>query len=170
MRRAALLVSVILFAAPPLIAQEWTAEQQEVIDWLDTFTAEAWAGDVDAFLPWLHPEFTSWDYSQKKPESFAAFTEGAAKYFETYSSIDLEAKPMSVTVLGDVAVVHAWYKEVLTSADGESAYLGRWTLVLTKTDDGWKNLAWTWTAEDVDTQKLKEAKEVKEAGEAKEEQ
>jgi len=171
MRRATLLVPLILLAAPPLIAQEWTAEQQEVVEWLETFAAEAWAGDADAFIPWLHPEFTSWNFSEQKPQSFDAFTEGAAEYFDTYSSVEVGVKPMSVTVLGDVAVAHTWYKEVLTSADGESAYTGRWTLVLTKTDDGWKNLAWTWTAEDVDPEKMKDAKaakEAKEAGEAKE--
>jgi ketosteroid isomerase-like protein len=162
MRRATLLVALLLLVAPPLAAQEWSADEQEVVEWLKAFTAEAWAGDLDAFLPWLHPEFTSWNYADRGPEDFDVFAEGAAEFFETSSSIVVGARPMSVTVLGDMAVVHNWYREMVTGADGESAYMGRWTLVLTRTDDGWKNLAWTWTQEDVDREKLKKAKEERE--------
>ena len=160
MRKAVLMLAILLFAAPPLSAQqEWSPEQQEVVEWFATFNAEAWAGDLDTFLPWLHPEFTGWSYSEKTPWDFDGFAEANEEFFEAYSAIEVQAKPMTVTVLGDVAVVHSWFKEKLTGADGDIYYTGRWTLVLLKTGDGWKNLSWTWTGEEVDPEKVKKAEE-----------
>jgi len=156
------MVALILFAAPPLAAQQdWSAEQQEVVEWFATFNAEAWAGDLDALLSWLHPEFTGWSYSEKMPWDFDSFAKSNEEFFEAYSAIEVQAKPVMVTVAGDVAVVHSWFKEKLTGADGDSHYTGRWTLVLQKTSDGWKNLSWTWTGEEVNPDKLEEVKEEK---------
>lgn len=164
MRKAALMTALILLAAPPLFAQqEWSPEQQEVVDWFATFNAEAWAGDLDTLLPWLHPEFTGWSYSEKTPWDFDGFAESNEAFFEAYSTIEVAAKPMTVTVVGDVAIVHAWFKERLAGADGDIHYMGRWTLVLLKTGDGWKNLSWTWTGEEVPPEKLEKAEKKEKA-------
>lgn len=148
MRRALLPVLLLLVAAPPLAAQEWSAEQQEVVDWMNTFAAEAYADDVDAFLAWLHPDFTAWDYAAESPVSGAAFSEMATGAFQAFDSITIRVEPVSVQVLGDVAVLHTWYREVLTGAAGEMKVGGRWTVVLKRLDGDWKHVAWTWTQEE----------------------
>ena len=147
MRKAILLPALLLVAAPPLAAQEWSAEQQEVIEFINTFTTEAYAAGAEEFVAWLHPDFTGWDYAGKEPIDFAAMEGVAAEFFDYYDSVKLGAKPMSVSVFDDMAIAHTWYREALTSADGEAFMAGRWTIVLKKVDDEWKHLAWTWTQE-----------------------
>lgn len=158
MRKAVLLVALLLLAAPPLAAQEWTAEQQEVIESINTFTETAYDGTADEFMAWIHPQFSGWDYSGKEPLDFAAMEGTAAEFFDYYDSVRLGAKPMLVSVLDDMAVVHTWYRERLTSPDGEEFMAGRWTIVLKKMDGEWKHLAWTWTQDRADPEKVKKEK------------
>ena len=160
MRRAALLVPVLFLAVPPLAAQEteWSADEQAVVEWLKTFNEEAYAGGTDEFLSWMHPEFTSWNYSDRTPLDLESFTESVAEFFESFDSVRLGTRPVSVQVFDDVAVLHTWYREAITGGEGEGSYFGRWTLVLKKVDGDWKHLAWTWTQEKVDPEKVKKEK------------
>jgi len=148
MRKAVLLVALLFLAAPPVAAQEWSAEQQEVIEFINTFTTEAYAGGADEYVVWLHPDFTGWDYAGKEPIDFAAMKGMAAEFFDYYDSVRLGAKPILVTVFDDMAIAHTWYREALTSTDGKTYMGGRWTIVLKKLDGEWKHLAWTWTQEE----------------------
>jgi len=158
MLRAVILVTLLLLAVPPLAAQEWTAEQQEVVEFINTFTVEAYAGGPDEFVAWLHPDFTGWDYSGKEPIDFAAMEGTAAEFFDYYDSVRLGTKPLLVSVFDDMAILHTWYREALTSPDGETFMAGRWTIVLKKVDGEWKHLAWTWTQDRVDPEKMKREK------------
>ena len=68
MRKTALTALILLLvAAPPLAGQEWTAEQQEVVDWINAFAAEAYAGDTEGYMAWMHPDFTGWEYTAEEP-------------------------------------------------------------------------------------------------------
>jgi len=168
MRRAALLVPVLLLAVPPLAAQEaardaaqeteWSADEQAVVEWLTTFNEEAYAYGAGEFLSWMHPEFTSWNYAEKRPVEMESFATSATEFFESDASIRLGTRPMSVQVVGDVAIAHTWYREAITGGEGEGSYFGRWTIVLKKLDGDWKHLAWTWTQEKVDPEKVKKEK------------
>ncbi|MBT8477473.1 MAG: nuclear transport factor 2 family protein [Gemmatimonadetes bacterium] len=158
MHRAILLVALFLLAAPPLTAQEWSAEQQEVVEWLNTFTEVAYGGTADEFMTWLHPEFTEWNYSEKEPTEMESMTEVVTEFFAGVESIVLRTKPRSVHVSGDVAVLHTWYREVITGGEAEGNYGGRWTIVLKKADGEWKHLAWTWIQEDAKREKLEKTK------------
>ena len=71
MLRAVILVTLLLLAVPPLAAQEWTAEQQEVVEWLNTFNETAYAGTADEFLAWIHPQFTGWSFAEEAPVEIA---------------------------------------------------------------------------------------------------
>ena len=159
MGRAILLVALLLLAVPPLAAQEWTAEQQEVVEWLNTFNDVAYAGSADEFMDWLHPEFTDWNYSEKAPHEMESFAEVVTEFFAGVESIQLRTKPISVHVSGDVAVVHTWFREAITGGVAEGNYGGRWTIVLKKVDGDWKHLAWTWTQEDAKREKMEKPKD-----------
>ena len=160
MRKVALLVPVFLLAVPPLAAQEteWSADEQAVLEWLTTFNEEAYSGGADEFLSWMHPEFMSWDYSERRPLEMESFATSATEFFESAASIELGTRPMSVQVIGDVAIAHTWYRQAITGGEGEGAYSGRWTIVLKRVDGDWKHLAWTWTQEKVDPEKMKREK------------
>ena len=106
-----------------------------------------YAGDVDAFMAWLHPDFTGWDYGEKSPVSGEEFTALATAAFDVYESMIVRTKPLSVLVMGDVAVLNTVYREVLVGPGGEMRVGGRWTVVAKKMDDEWKHLSWTWTQE-----------------------
>jgi hypothetical protein len=159
MHRASLLVALMLLAAPPLAAQEWSAEEQEVVEWLDAFAEEAYTGGADTFLAWIHPEITSWDYSTKTPLDWEPFTETVAELFASNASVELVIKPLSVQVFGDLAIVHAWYKETITGPDGDAVFTGRWTAVLKKGGDGWRHLAWAWLQKEWKPEKEKKKEE-----------
>ena len=158
MRRAVILVTLLLLAVPPLAAQEWTAEQQEVVEWLTTFNETAYAGTADEFLAWIHPQFTGWSFAEEAPVEMATFADMVTGFFASVESIRFGTKPVSVQVLDDVAVAHTWYRQSITGGEAEGFYAGRWTIVLKKVDGDWKHLAWTWTEERVDPEKMKREK------------
>ena len=160
MRRASLLVPLIFLAVHSLPAQEteWSADEQAVVDWLTTFNEEAYSGGWNEFQSWLHPEFTSWDYSERSPLEMESFETSVAEFFDSAASIRVGIKPMSVQLADDVAIVHTWYRQVVTFSEGKEGYSGRWTIVLKRVDGDWKHLAWTWTQEKVDPEKVKREK------------
>ena len=159
MRRATLLVALLLLVAPPMAAQEWSADQQEVVEWLEAFNDEAYVGGVDEFMAWLHPEFTAWNYANKTPLDLESFTEEVTEFFGVFDSVRLGTRPLSVQVFDDVAVLHTWYREALTGPEGETFYAGRWTIVLKKLDGDWRHLSWTWTQEERKPEKERKEEE-----------
>ena len=145
MRKVPLLVALLLVAAPPLAAQERSAEEQQVVDWLDRFGAEAYVGDLGTYIAWFHPDFTAWDYSSEAPLGRELFTEMESEFLGAYDSIELMNKPFSVQVIGDVAVMHLGYRLTMKDAGGaDVASEGRWTATLKKEGDEWRFLTWTW--------------------------
>jgi len=145
MRKAPLLVALLLLTATPLVAQEWSEEEQQLVDWLGRFADEAYVGDVDTYMAWFHPDFTAWDYSADAPIDMKSFREMASKFFGAYDSVELTSMPLSVQLIGDVAVMHLGYRETMKESDGVEVTLeGRWTATLKKEGDEWRFLTWTW--------------------------
>jgi len=137
--------ALLLLTATPLVAQEWSEEEQQLVDWVDRFAAEAYVGDVDTYLAWFHPDFTAWNYSAAAPVDIESFREIVSKLLGAYDSFELEVTPLSVQLIGDVAVMHLGYRETMTASGGTEATLeGRWTATLKKEGGEWRFFTWTW--------------------------
>ena len=48
-------------------AEEWTAEQKEIIQMLQNHAEASKRGDVDKIMMDFHPKFTGWDLAQTPP-------------------------------------------------------------------------------------------------------
>ena len=145
MRRFSLFVGVacvLALLAQPVLAQKWSAEQQEVWKVLTNVWELEKAGD-DSWVDTLHASYQSWPYESPMPLDKAG-TERliAAERGET-KVLSQELIPVGIIVVGDTAVIHYFHTTLAEWADGErETFDGRATDVLTRTKDGWRILSW----------------------------
>ena len=134
------LLFLIVFAAAPSAAQEWSAEQQEV--WEFELTCLRLVGDTDAVDRWhdcFHDDFVGWrteDPAPRDKNSVRAFDESRR---ETQF---LTAWPMSIKLYGDVAVVHYVSQWSELDSDGKRVSgWDRWTDIAMKSGGRWQWIA-----------------------------
>lgn len=123
--RALALTSLALLVATPAFAQQWTAEQQEVIDVIEACW-DAWAAeDLSAINATCneHPEAVFWltneatprrEWPERHRDDYLA-----GVYWPRTDVIYNEIQPLNVLVLDDVALVHFWALIVEEDTDGE---------------------------------------------------
>ena len=145
MRRVFLFVCVTSFLALltlPVQAQEWSAEQREVWD----FVSKQWemekAGD-QSWLDMFHPSFQGWPVGAPTPYG----KDVVKQFFSVEAGRDdilvQHLAPISIIVTEGTAVAHYYYTLLIEHRDGErETSTGRSTDVLTKTGDGWQYLSW----------------------------
>jgi len=142
-RSIGLVLLALALAAGPLAAQEWSAEQQEVWNTVQAYWDLAMQRDVAASMATIHPAYTGWSYGSDFPDDYAS-TEKWFKYnLEKYAWVLFELKPVAITVVDDIAVVHYFYTGMYTDLkkeEDESAQ-GRWTDILKKEGDKWLLIA-----------------------------
>lgn len=147
MKRVILIVFVAfvfpLLALPAQVqAQEWSAEQLEVWDVVNTM----WDLEVTVNPAWkdlLHDSFIGWVDESPAPHdkgTTARFLDAEADQLR-YVVHDL--KPMGIVVVDNTAVVHYFHVAIIEYPDGDrDTVYGRQTDVLTRTGDGWRYVSW----------------------------
>lgn len=133
----------MLAVAAPASAQTWSAEQQEI--W--KFEEQQWQMAKDKDSSWIekmvHPSLSYWDSDQQMPQNKASLTRWN-RYNNTNSTVrEQELFPISVTITGNIAVVHYRYTTARENAKKERETVnGRYTDILVKEGGRWMFLSW----------------------------
>lgn len=140
-------IAIAVFALAvllPLTAQagDWSAEQKEVWAWEQScwqFT------DVDSLMACFHEDFVGWgNAALGVPTNFADRKAMFAQEFATQEFVSVYAKPLSVKIRGNVAVliyvVNITRKDKATGE--ETTSVERWTDIAMK-----ENGKWSWIAD-----------------------
>lgn len=112
MTRLAKFFAVLLLATPgPGLAQELTAEQEEVWSAFSQEIAHYVAGEIEASYQHVHPDFVWWNNGNSVPGDYGAaqtLDTASAEYGGKWLSYDLT--PLTIQVHGDYAVLNAYMR------------------------------------------------------------
>lgn len=139
-----LLISMLLLFVPLSVvnAQNWTAEEQEVIDFIERCQSMNWSADYDAWfdecwdedIVYVDPEFSP---TSSIDRSFVKQVRPLVRKGVTDRHLNMT--PMSVKVHGDVAVIYYFVEGIEEMNTGE---LFRWkgysSETVIKRDGAWK--------------------------------
>lgn len=118
------LTSLALLVATPAFAQQWTAEQQEVID-ANEGCWEAWATeDMSAMRAACdeQPEAAFWVTNTAAPRAWRDERQEdylVGVYWPRTDVIYYEVEPLKVSVIGDVGLIYNWAMYVEEDTNGE---------------------------------------------------
>lgn len=138
-----LLVTALLATLPSAVsAGDWSAEQKEVWDAIETCDQAYAAKNSEAFLDCIHDDFSGWLYSEPVPRGKAAFEKVGMYMFKTRDVLATELRPIDIKVYGNFAVIHYFFVNMTKDQDGKESYeQGRWTDVMLKEDGKWRWIA-----------------------------
>ena len=138
---AGLSVTLLLCVNSAAFAQEWSAEQQEVIEFEEACIN---ARDANTLKACFHDNYVGWGMNSTVPLSKNDILKIIDDDYATRESESLMFKPMSVIVKGNMAVVSYVDAVKITNKITEDVqyYTQRWTDVCIK--DGGK---WYWISD-----------------------
>lgn len=125
-------------------AQTWTAEQQEI--W--RVEEQQWKMSKEKDHSWIekmvHPNLSMWETERVAPQDRASLARWNRYSAAMGTTLEQELHPISITITGNVAVVHYRYTAARENAKKEREMAtGRYTDVLVKEGGRWMFLAWT---------------------------
>jgi ketosteroid isomerase-like protein len=133
-----LICLAITLLSVPLFAQEWSAEQKEVL----AFEVAYWKAysdrDQAGTLALMHDDYKGWSYGDTLPAGKTIAKMQFAHSFPATKLFYHEVTPISILVRGDVAVVHyvVYGHSSNEKGEHETGEL-RWTDTLIKEGDKW---------------------------------
>ena len=133
-------VTVLLALAAPASAQQWTPEQQELVE----FTQGCQASK-QTWLDCFHPDYEAWgDMSFGVPMQKADVEAVGSYWWDVNERLVLHIKPVSITVRGDFAVVLSIYTDTMRNREtGEVVTTTfAWTDICVR-----ENGRWYWIAD-----------------------
>ena len=139
---ACLLAGALGLAPTPVAAQRWSPAERAV--W--TAVEQGWEAlrseDVERFVRSFHPEFLGWNMSRPAPMDLAAERRGTEEFLARYDWESYAIEPVAIRIVGDDAIVHYHYREVVRPAAGGASQQeeGRATQVLRRVGGQWKTL------------------------------
>ena len=143
MRWSFLLVFFAALCLPSAFAQDVRDDEADVLLTIEQEWEASLKRDHDKVDGMLADNFMGWSKSSPAPRTKTS----SSKWRQLEDSIGrvlrYELYPLSITVVGDVAVAHYLYTQAFKPKDGEVEITnGRYTDVLIRSEDGWKFLAW----------------------------
>jgi hypothetical protein len=139
------LVVLCLALLPTLAsAQTWNAEQQEV--W--KLEEQQWQMAKDKDASWIdkmvHPNISYWDVDQPGPQNKASLQRWNRYNNANATVLEQELFPISMTITGNIAVVHYRYSVARENYKKErETTTGRYMDVLVKEGGRWLFIAWS---------------------------
>ena len=90
----------------------------------------------------LHPQFLGWSMSRPAPLDVAAERGGTEAFLAQYDWESYTLEPVAIRIVGEDAIVHYYYREVVRPSAGGAAQQedGRATQVLRRVGRRWKTL------------------------------
>ncbi|MDP2478893.1 MAG: nuclear transport factor 2 family protein [Candidatus Palauibacterales bacterium] len=143
---AATLAALVVAAPSAIRAQQLSPErlsprQRQVWERETTYWRLWKAADVEGFMALWDPHLADWPHATSEPVDHAALLAMVQKQFEFIRAgdFDYELHPLSVTVVGDVAVTFYTVHTTYRTADGtESSGDSRLTHTWLRADGTWR--------------------------------
>lgn len=112
MTRLIAFLAVLLLATPrPGVAQELTAEQEEVWSTFSQGIAHWVAEDIEALYEHVHPDFVWWNNGNSVPGDYdAAWTLDTASAELEGKWLSYDLTPLTIQIHGDHAVINAYMR------------------------------------------------------------
>jgi ketosteroid isomerase-like protein len=131
-------VLLLVLASGPASAQTWTPDQQEIWKLEDAMWLRDTAHDLTWIDTYLHPDATSWGIDTPVPRNRASVTRWDKYEYASSTVLEHELFPLSITITGDVAVVHYRYQMAIENYKKEREIVtGRYSDVLIKSAGRW---------------------------------
>ena len=140
------LILLSAFAATPvaLIAQEWSSEQQEVLDAIDACIQASVDRQLEVGMACTHDDFSGWRYDLPALRDKKFQDREQARDFDSDNQlVDFSVQPLNVQIFDNVAIIH--YYGYFYVRDGNGEVVGersRWTDVMIR--DGGR---WVWISD-----------------------
>ncbi|UCF19188.1 MAG: nuclear transport factor 2 family protein [Gemmatimonadota bacterium] len=135
-------IALALACASPAQAQQWTAEQQEVLDFI-TGCWDAWVGALadetpDAFYETCRQDedVLFWWTEDGAPNGKSAVYRNW-KYWRKVDVDWADMRPIAVNIFGDVAIVYLYGYWIANTPDGPVTTEAKRTEVFQRRDQGW---------------------------------
>ena len=140
MKTVAMLCALFLCHASSS-AQEWSAAQKEVLSAFDSCMKALVYGNTEALIPRLHKALRNWDFNDETPIDRETLLKRIKEIPAGTKTVLYEARPVGITVVGNVAMVFCYHREVEENAKGErTEYKTRWMDVMVKDGGRWMML------------------------------
>ena len=120
-------------------AQQWSDEQLEVWDRVETCTNFFYAQNADGMLDCIHDDFSGFLYGEPIPRGKDNFATIGRYFMENVKVAASEMRPLAIIVRGDFAVVH-YYGFAVYEGSLEVSQ-DRWTDILVREDGVWRWIA-----------------------------
>jgi hypothetical protein len=139
-----LALGVALLMPLPTQAQQFTAEQQQVVDFIEhcweTWGTESWSAYERACR--TDPTARFWWFAESVPNAgIAEWRRWAAAFWPRIESqVHYEIRPLTVQVFGDVALYYYWASWSHVDANGELQTMAQHRLEILQRRDG----QWLW--------------------------
>ena len=105
-----LICGLIVFWGFQASGEEWTAEQKEVWEVVETEWEYCKQGDVEAVLTGRHDDSLTWWSRRAIPLGKSAIRLSYQDWFDLDKPVSYELKPLNIHIFGDVANVFYLYK------------------------------------------------------------
>ena len=128
----------LLIAGESLLAQKWSAEQQEVWQTVENWWMLYKNNDSANLKKMVHKDYTGWAWEDYAPAGYAAMVKWLDNRDTKMTKIDYNIlRPLEILVMDDVAVLHYYYTTHQTKGDKKSVIQGRWTDIWKKEGGKW---------------------------------
>jgi hypothetical protein len=125
---------VFLVKSKSIHAEEWTAEQKEVAECFQKLCEASFKG-IDEMKGFWHPKISWWNYDQEHPVGIDGYVMEMKEFYKQRDNwISIDAKPMEIHVIDNVAILYATYINTFKGSESKSGY---WTAVLIKQEGKW---------------------------------
>ena len=125
------------------VAQTWTPEQQELWRLEEQQWRMGAAKDPGWIETMVHPNLSHWDTDQPGPQNKASLTRWVKYNYANSTVLEQELFPISMTITGNVAVVHYRYRVASENYKKErETVTGRYTDVFVKEGNRWLFITW----------------------------
>lgn len=122
-------------------AQEWSNEQKDVLKATQTLF-EFWANrDLESYMNSTHKDFSGWFGDEPLPVNKSILQKWEGFWLKDVKIHLWEIQPVSITVSGDVAVIHYFLNTVRENEKGKTAVSSKYTDVYKKENGKWMNIA-----------------------------
>ena len=142
------LIAVLIFtlaASAPLAAQEWSAEQKEVLKSVEAFCDAYIRADVEETMSYFHPDWRGWNYAEGLPKDYASQRKIVEYFLDKYTLVSMDVQPVLIQVHANTAIAHFYYRNILRDAAGTDIISsGPWSFTMLKQNNKWVFLSWSW--------------------------